>query len=55
MFTTAERKPQMDYVVMTAIEFPFIRMVWAGTIIMVMGFFIALVNRIRQVRNSSKS
>jgi cytochrome c-type biogenesis protein CcmF len=54
IFTSAERKPQMDYVVMTAIEFPFIRLVWAGTVLMVLGFFIALRNRMRQVRNSRK-
>ncbi len=51
IFTCAERKPKMDYIVMTAIEFPFIRLVWAGTVLMVLGFFIALRNRIRQVRN----
>lgn len=50
IFTTAERKPQMDYIVMTAIEFPFIRLVWAGTVLMVLGFFIALRNRMRQLR-----
>jgi cytochrome c-type biogenesis protein CcmF len=49
---SAERKPKMDYVVMKAIVFPFIRLVWAGTIIMVLGFAIAIRNRNKQIRNT---
>lgn len=35
-----------DYVVMKAIIFPYINVLWLGIIVMVIGFFISMVNRI---------
>ncbi|MEI7803030.1 MAG: cytochrome c biogenesis protein CcsA, partial [Bacteroidota bacterium] len=38
----AEVKPEQDYIVMKAIVFPFINLVWLGTIMTVFGFLISL-------------
>lgn len=47
-------KPQQakDWVVFKAIEFPFINLYWLGTIIMVVGFFISIVRRRKEVKVS---
>ncbi len=44
---TGEKEPVRDYVVLKVVEFPWINLVWAGTIIMVFGFIFAISNRIR--------
>ena len=36
-----------DYVIMKAILFPYINVLWIGTIIMILGFFLSLYKRIR--------
>ncbi len=36
-----------DYIIMKAIVFPYINVLWIGTIMMIIGFFISLVKRIR--------
>lgn len=40
------RQPDEDYVVMKAILFPYINVLWLGIIVMVCGFFISMANRI---------
>jgi cytochrome c-type biogenesis protein CcmF len=45
---TGEKTPVWDYVVIQVIEFPWINLVWAGTIIMVIGFVLAIINRIKK-------
>jgi len=47
----AERSPRKKYVVLKAIVFPWINLVWAGTIIMVLGFAMAVVYRLKQLRS----
>lgn len=42
-----QANPNDDYVVMKAIVFPFINVLWIGVIVMVLGFGISLVNRVR--------
>jgi cytochrome c-type biogenesis protein CcmF len=48
LIKTGERSPQKNYIVIKAIEFPWINLVWAGTIIMVVGFTMAVVYRVKQ-------
>ena len=36
-----------DYIIMKAMIFPYINLLWLGTIIMILGFFVSLVKRIR--------
>lgn len=44
----------MDFVTIKAYKFPFINLVWAGTIIMVIGFFISVLHRRERKRNLNK-
>jgi cytochrome c-type biogenesis protein CcmF len=43
---SGEKEPVRDYIVIKVVEFPWINLVWAGTIIMVFGFVFAITNRI---------
>lgn len=43
----AETNPQPKFIVMKGIVFPYINFLWLGTVLMVIGFAIAMVNRIR--------
>lgn len=43
---TGEKQPVKNYVVLKVVEFPWINLVWTGTIIMVIGFVLAITNRI---------
>ena len=45
---TAEKDESGDFIIMKAIVFPWINLVWAGTIIMIVGFMIAIVNRLNK-------
>ncbi len=40
------RQPEEDYIVMKALLFPYINVLWLGIIVMVLGFFISMGNRI---------
>ena len=47
-------KPQQakDWVVFKAIEFPYINLYWAGTIVMVIGFIISIFRRQKEVKGA---
>ena len=49
-FTVAERPIIRDYVVMMAKVFPYINFVWGGTIIMVIGFLMSIIRRVKEGR-----
>ncbi|MDR3679576.1 MAG: cytochrome c biogenesis protein CcsA [Flavipsychrobacter sp.] len=40
-----QTNPKDDYIVLKALQFPYINVLWLGVIIMVLGFFISLYNR----------
>ncbi|MCB9065180.1 MAG: cytochrome c biogenesis protein CcsA [Chitinophagales bacterium] len=44
-----------DYIVMKALLFPYINVLWLGIIVMVIGFFIAMVNRITKKEKVAKA
>lgn len=50
---TAELDSSGDFIIMKAIVFPWINLVWAGTIIMIIGFLMAIVRRIREQQRSA--
>lgn len=50
VFNIAERPIIRDYVVLKAQVFPYINFVWGGTIVMVIGFLISIVRRIKEYR-----
>jgi cytochrome c-type biogenesis protein CcmF len=41
-----ETDPKDDYIVLKALVFPFINVLWLGIIVMVAGFFVSAWNRI---------
>jgi cytochrome c-type biogenesis protein CcmF len=49
-FTIATRTRQKDWVVIKAIEMPYINVVWIGTLVLMTGFGIAMTRRIREFR-----
>ncbi len=46
---------QQDWVIMKAIVFPFIILLWTGIVLTITGFFISLLNRIREHRRIAPS
>ncbi|MFT6814795.1 MAG: cytochrome c-type biogenesis protein CcmF [Sphingobacteriales bacterium] len=49
-----KKKLQDDYIIMKAIVFPYINLLWGGTIIMVLGFLISMIRRIKESRGKSE-
>jgi cytochrome c-type biogenesis protein CcmF len=52
VLSIAEKKPEKDFIVMTAIVFPFINLLWLGALITITGFLISIV-RIWQKKNAA--
>jgi cytochrome c-type biogenesis protein CcmF len=53
MLQIAETAPQTKFIVMKGIVFPYINLLWAGTVLMVLGFGIATWNRL-ELKSSTK-
>jgi cytochrome c-type biogenesis protein CcmF len=49
-FTVGMRTRQKDFVVIKALEKPFINVLWIGTLVLMVGFGIAMTRRIREFR-----
>jgi cytochrome c-type biogenesis protein CcmF len=53
------RKPKIEYVILKAIEFPYINLLWAGTFVMIFGFILSIIQRFkeskRRMENQLKS
>src|SRR5262249_50095522 len=54
VLSIAESKPEKDFIVLTAIVFPYINLLWLGTVITIVGFIISIV-RIWQKRKAASS
>ena len=48
----AEVEVQPDFIVMTAIVFPYINILWLGIIVTILGFVISLVRNLQKKRSS---
>ncbi len=46
-FTTMQRQPKVDYIILKAIVFPWINLLWLGTIVMMIGFIISIARRVK--------
>ena len=46
---------QKDFIVMEALVFPWINILWTGCVIMVIGIFIAVLNRIQLLRRNNNN
>lgn len=47
-----EKPVLKDYIIMKAIHFPFINLLWGGTIIMVAGFLISIIRRKKELKKA---
>ncbi|MCK9480844.1 MAG: cytochrome c biogenesis protein CcsA [Bacteroidia bacterium] len=50
VISTAERKPMFDYIIMKAVKFPWVNLLWSGTIILTIGFSLSIAQRIKEMR-----
>ncbi len=51
-FELAIETSQRDYIIMKAIEMPFINVLWIGTIVLMIGFTVAIVRRYKEFKRS---
>lgn len=49
---SSEKDTSGEFIIMKAIVFPWINLVWAGTIIMIIGFFLAIIKRIGDLKTT---
>jgi cytochrome c-type biogenesis protein CcmF len=54
VITTYQRQPTKDYIILKAIVFPWINLVWAGTLIMIFGFFLSIIRRAKEYNKIAK-
>jgi len=54
VITTYQRQPKKDYIILKAIVFPWINLVWAGTLIMIFGFFLSIIRRSKEYNKIAK-
>ncbi len=53
--TIREKKPaKKDFIIMKAIIFPYINLLWGGTIIMIIGFLLSIYQRLKPMLNLSR-
>jgi cytochrome c-type biogenesis protein CcmF len=52
-FELAIETSQQDYIIMKAIEMPFINILWLGTIVLMLGFSVAIYRRYTEFRKST--
>ena len=50
IITTATRRPKIDYIILKAIEFPYINLLWGGTLIMIFGFTLSIFQRFKEAK-----
>lgn len=50
VLSSATRRPKMDYIILKAIEFPYINLLWLGTFILIIGFVLAIVQRFKEAK-----
>jgi len=55
IITSATRRPKLEYIILKAIEFPYINLLWGGTVIMVFGFCLAIIQRFKESKRHSKN
>lgn len=55
IITSATRRPKLEYIILKAIEFPYINLLWGGTVIMVFGFILAIIQRFKESKRLSKN
>lgn len=54
IITSATKKPKYEYIILKAVEFPYINILWGGTLIMIFGFVLAIIQRFKEAKNRLK-
>ena len=52
-FELATETSQRDYIIMKAIEMPFINVLWIGTLVLMMGFTMAIIRRYKEFKRTA--
>lgn len=55
LYMAQEKPKKKDYIILKAIVFPYINLLWGGCIIMIIGTVIAIFNRIQQSKKALAS
>ncbi len=50
VISSATKKPKYSYIILKAIEFPFINILWLGTFVLIFGFSLSIVQRFKEVK-----
>ena len=50
VLSSATRRPKMDYIILKAIEFPWINLLWLGTFVLIFGFVLAIIQRFKEFK-----
>lgn len=50
VLSSATRRPKMDYIILKAIEFPYINLLWLGTFILIIGFVLSIIQRFKEFK-----
>ncbi len=50
VISSATRKPIMDYIILKAIEFPYINLLWLGTFVLIFGFVLSIIQRFKEFK-----
>lgn len=50
LITSGTRRPILDYIILKAIEFPYINLLWLGTFILIFGFTLAIIQRFQEFK-----
>jgi cytochrome c-type biogenesis protein CcmF len=50
VITSGTRRPLMDYIILKAIEFPYINLLWLGTFVLIFGFVLSIIQRFKEFK-----
>ena len=50
VISSGTRKPKMDYIILKAIEFPYINLLWLGTLVLLFGFTLSIIQRFKELK-----
>ncbi|MCC6817830.1 MAG: cytochrome c biogenesis protein CcsA [Bacteroidia bacterium] len=48
IITSGTRRPILDYIILKAIEFPYINLLWLGTFVLIFGFTLSIIQRFKE-------
>jgi cytochrome c-type biogenesis protein CcmF len=55
VISSGTRKPKMDYIILKAIEFPYINLLWLGTLVLLFGFMLSIIQRFKELKRRQQN